>query len=128
VVHSVCRNRGRRGRPRRSPPCAVVECLPAQVLSVNGPWWACTPPHALARPGAPSVSPESAEPRRPHGRGPNCVIPFLCRDLSAWQGHGCNVLNISRSLGAKWIFNSSCELLKLVKCLENRRKFRKMQT
>jgi hypothetical protein len=40
VVHSVRRsrrNRGRRGCPLWSPPCTVVECLPDQVLSVNGP-------------------------------------------------------------------------------------------
>jgi hypothetical protein len=40
VVHPVrCTRRscGHRGRPRRSPPCAAVGCLPTQVSSPNGP-------------------------------------------------------------------------------------------
>jgi hypothetical protein len=131
VVHPVCctrRNCGHRGRPRRSPPCAAVECLPAQVPSANGPLVSMHSSHAPARPRAPPASPESAETRRPHGRGPNCLVPFLYRDLSARQGPGCNILYLSRGSGAKC--NSNCKqiLLKLVKSLENRRKFRKLQT
>jgi hypothetical protein len=38
---------------------------------------------------------------------------------------GCNVLDLSEGLGAKNIFNSVAELQKLVKCVENHRKFRK---
>jgi hypothetical protein len=46
-----------------------------------------------------------------HGQGPHCLAPIR-----------------SRGLSAKCISNSVCKLLKLVKFVENRRKFRKVQT
>jgi hypothetical protein len=41
------------------------------------------------------------------------------------RGYFCKSVEISRDPGAKFISNSSGDLLNLVKCVENRRKFRK---
>jgi hypothetical protein len=60
-------------------------------------------------------------------RGPNCESPNLPRGFHAKRGPTCKKTETSKVPGAKINFNSVYKLLKLVKCVENHRKFRKLQ-
>jgi hypothetical protein len=60
-------------------------------------------------------------------RGPNYESPNLPRGFHAKRGPTCKKIETSKVPGAKRNFNSIYKLLKLVKCVENRRKFRKFQ-
>jgi hypothetical protein len=75
----------------------------------------------------PAVRRNLAGPPPAGAKGPNCESPILSRGPSAQQGYICNPLKI---LGAclKVCSEIVFDLLqKLVKCVEIRRKFRKMQ-
>jgi hypothetical protein len=95
--------------PRPSPPVTTVRCrrVPPRPSSERQRSLG-----ELALLPAPLPDRERRRPRRnrlsrrPHGRGPNCLVLFLCRDLCARQGPGCNVLNLPKGPGAKHIFNS----------------------
>jgi hypothetical protein len=64
---------------RRAPTPATP--LP-QLRPPTDPKWARGRARPLPRPGAPPVSPDSGQPRRPHGQGWDCKGPSLCRVFS----------------------------------------------
>jgi hypothetical protein len=90
--------RPRRSHPRANP--ALPRALGDQVFV----------PHRLPSRECGRLTGIRPAPPPPTAEGPNCIALFLCR------GPGANVLFFRVSI-----------LQELVKCVENRRKFRKMQ-
>jgi hypothetical protein len=67
------------------------------------------------------------EPAASRGQWPNCKARKLSREFCANEGPIHESLFLLRGFSVSWIFNSVADLQKLVKGVENRRKFRKFQ-
>jgi hypothetical protein len=123
------RKRAHSDRRRPMPSRELANIIPAPFPTSNqrvvSPW---SPPRPF--PGHPRRRLAGFWPEPPPvgARGPNCEVSILSEGLSADQGHICKIPNLSRDPGANIISNSTWVLLILVNCVENRRKFRKMQT
>jgi hypothetical protein len=105
----------RNTEPPRPPPPATAEHPRRRLLRLNQDRQPTLGEHALDPEPLPGRERRrsrriSGEPAVPWVEGPNCVVLNL----------------FSRALARSYIFNSMLHLQKLVKCVENRRKFRKM--
>jgi hypothetical protein len=106
--------------PRRRAPRPNSGC--AQLLGEH----ARTPPPFPGRESRRSRR-NPGEPAASHSQGPNCKARDLSREFCVNEGPIRESLVLSRGFGASWIFNSVADLQKLVKCVEHRRNFRKLQ-